>query len=296
MNLPRGNALLKETPLLLEDLKLKLANLQHHGFNGYVKADTGDTAYCAFLKEGIVKSVIEISGRNFSLISELLLYHRLRKASLNLSSFVLSPDLVDVLSNWFAFQEKYANYQVRKKEFRKLLSSLDSDKLTGVVEIQGNEKKDSVYFLLSQGHIVTDNFLDAYGQIITGPEKVSDIIEKLSSEGGIINSYGEKFELIDRKGKQMVEELSRYRELTATIESTALRLGGGNVVRVDETVLREWSRYGTVQKVEIIVGQSAPVSYKVTGKKGLGNRISFVSSIQKKLGVNKDELVLVRPT
>lgn len=296
MNLPRGNVLLKPTSLELEDLRMKLANLQHHGFNGYVRVDAGAGHFYLFMKEGITKSVVEFSGKSLLLISQLLLDHRLRQTTFALASYVLAPELVDVLSCAYAFQEKYpSNYQVRKKEFRKVLGTLDGDKTIGLVEILGGSEDDSTYLLLNQGRIVTDNFLEAYGQIVTGPEKVSDLIEAVSNQGGSVNIYGEKSEQIERKGKLTQEELSRYRELVVAVESGGLRLGGGNAVRVDEGLLREWSRYGAVQKIEVFVPGGAPEPIKVLGKKGLGNKLSIPPSIQKKMGVAKDEPVLVRP-
>lgn len=295
MILPRGNVLLKPTELELKDLRIKLENLKHYGFNGYMQVDIPGSTFYVFLREGILKSVIQVADKRTTLISELLLVHRLRKTLCRISSFVLSSELVDVLSHWYAFQEKYVNYQVLKKEFRKVLASFDSDKITGMIEIQIPEENSSVYFLLNQGHIVTDSFLDFHGQIVTGVEKVSELIKILSAQGGLISSYGEKHDLIDRKGKQMLEELERYKELVTTVESSFLPFGSSNAVKVDEDLLREWSPSGNIQKIEIFTNQGQMAVFKVASKKGLGNRISLASSLQKKLGLEKDEPVLVRP-
>lgn len=295
MNFPRGNVLLKPTALELEDLKIKLANLQHHGWNGYVKAEAGEYAYYIFLKEGLIKGVVQTAHGEALLISELLLYHRLRKLPITLASYVLSPELVDVLSRWYTFSEKYVNYQVRKQEFLNILKTLDAERMTGAIEIRGVVGKESTFFLLAGGRIVTDTLLDHYGQIVTGPAKVSEIIDKLGAEGGVIAGFGEKSDLIDRKAKEMGERLSQYKELFVSIESGLLPFGNQNTVRIDENIFRDWTRYGTISKIDIIIGQDQPVNCKVTGKRGLGNKIVIGPALSKKLGLLADEPVLVKP-
>lgn len=295
MNFPRGNVLLKPISLELEDLKVKLSNLQHHGFNGYVKAEAGDYAYYIFLKEGLIKGIVQSAAQEATLISELLLYHRLRKLPVTIASYVLSPELVDVLSFWYTFSEKYVNYQVRKQEFLKVLKSLDGERMTGAIEIRGVAGRDSSYFLLAGGHIVTDTLLDRYGQIVTGPAHVSEIIDKLGAEGGVIAGFGEKSELIDRKAKEMGERLSQYKELFVSIESSLLPFGNQNTVRIDENIFRDWTKYGTIQKVDLIVGQEQPVNCRVTGKRGLGSKIVMGPALAKKLGLLADEPLLVKP-
>lgn len=295
MNIPAGNVLLKPTLLAPEDLKQKLSNLQQHGFNGYVKVERkGGASYYVFLLEGLVRSVVEFSGKSSAILSEIMLYHRI-KSPCTIASYVMAPELIAVLAGSFAFQEKYLAYQVRKKEFRKVLGALDTDKTTGIVEIAGAAGEDPSYLILNQGRIVTDNFLDIYGRVVTGPEKVTELIEYLSDQGGVVNAFGESSDEIERRRKEAERDLGMYKELSVVIESAGLRIGGGNVVKVDDALLREWSSAGSVQKVEILVGEERSEQYKVSGKRGLGDKIAMVAAIQKKLGIGKDEPVLVRP-
>jgi hypothetical protein len=295
MNVPRGNVLLKPTILNPEDLKLKISNLQHNSFNGYVKVEkeTG-SHYYIFLLEGLIRSIVEFSGKTASFITDLIFYHRVQAPS-KVSSYVLAPELVSVLSGAHAFQEKYLSYQVRKKEFRKVLSTLDSERTTGMLEIVLSSPDDSLYLVFNQGRVVTDNFLDIYGQIVTGPAKVSELIESFSDQGGVVNIYGEKLEEIERRQKAVEEDLRLYRQMEVVIESGGLRLGGGNTVRVDESILKEWGSRGVVQKVEVYVDEAKFEVCKVSGKKGLGNKIAILPGVQKKLGIVKDDFVLVKP-
>ncbi len=294
MNIPRGSVLLKPTLLSSEDVQLKLSNLKNHGFNGYVKVAGNEKAYLIFMGEGIVSSVVEISGKDISLTSELFLHHYLKKESPTVASYVLAPETISVLSGIHAFQEKYLNTPIRKKEIRKLLGTLDGERITGMIEIVGKSADDAVFLLLKQGRVLTDNFLDAYGQIITGPEKVTELIESLSNQGGVINIFGETPDEIDRKKQEEEEKLTQYRELVVSVESGGI-LGGGNTVKVDETLLKEWSKIRPVQKLSLLTGSGTLESYKVSGKKGLGNKIVMTASIQKKLRVAKEEYLIVRP-
>jgi hypothetical protein len=294
MNIPRGNVLLKPTSLSGEDVKLKLTNLQNHGFNGYIKITVNERTSFVFMREGITSSVVEISGKNISLAAELLLHHYLRKETPIVASYVLAPETASVLSGSHAFQEKYLNSPIRKREFRKLLGNLDGERITGMIEIVGSSSEDAVFLLLNQGRIITDNFLDAYGQIITGPEKVNELIESLSVQGGVVNVFGEKPDEIEKKKQLKEETFAQYRELMISVESGGF-LGGGNTVKVDETLLKEWSKTRPIQKLALYVGSETPEIYKVSGKKGIGGKIVMSATIQKKIKAAKDAYILVSP-
>lgn len=295
MNLPRGNVLLKPTSLDLDDFKVNLANLQHHEFNGYVLAALSGADFYVFLRRGSIQSIVEFSRGTYGLISELFLNHRLRKAECSLASYVLAPDLVDVLSKAYSFQEVHRNYPVSKVELNKLLAAAENEKLTGLLEVQNPNNSDSIYLLFHEGKIATDNFLDIYGQILTGADKVFETLEFLSTHGGVINFYGETPNKISAKEKTMTDAFNQFKELTVSVDSSGFLFGGGNGVRIDEKLLHEWSPGGALQKVEVLLEQGASEVFKVSGKKGLGNKLSIPSGIQKKFGFMKEEPVLVKP-
>lgn len=295
MNLPRGNVLLKPTALELEELRIKLTNLQHHEFNGYMVANRAGSSFYVFLRQGKIESVVEFSNEAGVLISEILLYHRLCKSESSIASYVLAPDLVDILSKSYAFQEMHRNFPLSQKDLSKLLSSLETDKVTGMLELQDSSGGDSKYLLFREGVIATDGFQDFYGQILTAPAKISEVLESFSMQGGVISFFGETPKRIISKEKEMTETLSQYKELTVSVDSSGFLFGGSNLVRVDEALLREWSQTNAIQRVEIFFGAGVSEIFKVNTKKGFGNKISVSSAVQKKFGLSKDESVLVKP-
>lgn len=295
MNLPHGNVLLKPTALQYQDIQKKLENLRNHHFNGYVQVALSETSYRVFLCEGEIQSIVETREDIPALISELLFHYQIRNSSGFTSSYVLAANFVKILSCCYAFQEKFLNYQIHKKEFQQLLHLLDSEKITGMIEIHLAAASELIYLLLQQGEIATDVFLDSYGQILAGPDKISEIMSTLAEKGGVVNAYGESPEQIEKKKKMMQEELNQYRELSILAESARFLFLGGSGVHVEEEILREWSQDRLIQKVEILTQHDSSHLFKVMGKRGLGNKISMPVSIQKTLGVTKDEVVLVHP-
>lgn len=292
IKIPKGNVLLKETPLPYDDVAVMLENLHHHGFNGYVKVQKDGSQFLLFLREGILSTVIQITGEDASLSQEALLRHRIRQGESVVSSFIFSPEMVNVLASSFAFHEVYVHYQIRKREFRKVLGSLDNEKQTAVLELQTEEEP--FYLLLNQGRLVTDNFLDQYGQVVAGHDAVNALIEMIETKGSVLNACGERAEEIERKRRLAEEDLGRMKEVGVVVEPGGI-LKGGAVVKVDEAVVREWQRYRNVDRIEILLPSGRAEQSKIVAKRNIGAKLLVTPAMAKKLSIEKDDTVIIRP-
>lgn len=291
MKIPKGNLFLKETELVFDDITIMLENLKANGFSGYVKFDLEQAISYLFYREGIVSCAVEKSSNKYKMLHESMLDYKLRNTESRVSSYILSSEMVDILSSVYTYNEVYINYQVRKKEFKKVLEMLEQNRYTGVMEVQ--QVVEPVYLLLNKGIVVTDHFLEEYGDILCGTDTVSNIFETVSTSGGTINTYAEKADEIEQKKRFNKEELEKIKKLVVGVESGLLK--GGNVAKIDEVILKEWQRYGEVVQVEIQTISGIIEYVKVGMAKNKGMRILLPPGMLKKFKINRDEMVLVKP-
>lgn len=292
MEIPKGNIFLKDTKLGLEDVKIMLSNLQNCSFNGYIKFAIQQGDGYIFLREGLITNILEAGSKEIKMIHEKILDNKLRRRDVPVSSYILSSEMVYVLSSCFAFQELYRNSQLKKRDFKKFLGDLEANETTGIIQITA--KDSTAILLLSKGKVVMDNLLESYGDILCGPAVVSDYFEFISHYGGVIDVYGEKAEEIERRKRRMEDELARIRELVIGIEPGTL-LSRGNVVKVDESIYREWQRVGNIFKIVLETESGMVEIPKVSVKRNLGHKILFTPALIKKFKLSKDEVVLAKP-
>ena len=99
------------------------------------------------------------------------------------STYVLSPSLVTILSQVFA----YKPYSLSKKKISTSLKELEQDAQCGIMVI--TKSNNSFHILLDDGSPVTDNILDNYGSIICGVNRISELAKE-SSRGIKIKFFG----------------------------------------------------------------------------------------------------------
>lgn len=291
MKIPKGNSFLKETKLDFDDITIMLENLKANSFNGYIKFDSPSFISMLFCKEGMTSCIAEGIGDSYKMLHEPMLQYKLRYAKPVVSSYILSPEMIDVLAGIYAYQEVYLNYQIRKKEFRKFFDTLQQNKYTGILEVK--QLSEPLFLLLNKGTVVTDQFLEKYGEAVCGTESISQLFDAITTSGGIINTYAEKADEIERKRRACQEDLAKVKELIISVESSLLK--GGNVAKVDEVVFREWQRFGEVTQVEIQTASGIIEYVKIAAAKNKGMKIFVPPAMLKKFKINKDETVLVKP-
>lgn len=291
MKIPKGNLFLKETALEFDDVTIMVENLKANGFNGYVKFDLPQLSELLFLREGIATCVIELNSNNYTMIHESILNYKLRNTECKVSTYILSPEMIEILASLYAYKEVYVNYKINKKELRQILEILEQNKYTGIMEIQ--KTQEPTFILFSRGTVITDQFLERYGEIISGTESISQLFETITNQGSTINAYAEKADEIERKKRICQEYLAQVKELVVGVETGLLK--GGNAAKIDEVVFKEWQKSGEVTQVEIQT-ESGIIEYaKVTAVKNKGMKILLPPAMLKKIKINKDEMVLVKP-
>ena len=291
MKVPKGNPFLKETELDFDDITIMVENLKANSFNGYVKFDSQPFTSILFCKEGMITCIAEWSGNNYKMLHEAMLHYKLRNIKPAVSSYILSPEMIDVLGGVYAYQEIYLNYQIRKKEFRRFFETLRQNKYTGIMEIK--QLSEPIFLLLNKGTVVTDQFLERYGEAVCGTDSISQLFDTIDTGGGVINTYAEKVDEIERKRRTYQEDLAKVKELIIGVESSLLK--GGNAAKIDEIVFREWQRFGEVAQVEIQTASGIIEYAKITAAKNKGMKILVPQALLKKFKINKDETVLVKP-
>lgn len=292
MVLPKGNPLFEKVNLPFHDVNLLLTNLEQQGFTGYVKLDLYKFDAVVFYKQGKTERVAEIAGSNVKIHPKARIINRAKKKDMDTSVYIFSPQIIDVLSSLFAFQPLYLDYEVKEKELKKVMGTLEADQYSGVIEFITRDG--TSYILLDQGDLVIDSFASEYGQIISGTEAVSKFLDFVSSDGAIINIYAEKQEEIEAKKKQIEEEMEKIKELIIKEEKGFFK--AGDVFWVDEYIIQEWGiRNPKSLNLELETPEGVIHIVKCQPSKKLGGYISTVGGNMKKLKLKEGDVVNVKP-
>jgi hypothetical protein len=217
--------------------------------------------------------------------------NRVKNKEAAVSTYVLSSQIVQVLSCIFAFEGMYENYQVKKKDFKKVLSSLESENITGIVHLTMRDS--SRFILMEKGKIVTDSFAQEYGQIVCGLDAVNKLLDQVLNEGATINVFAAKSDEIEEKKRIVQEEAEMEKQLIVRPEGGMFK---ADTVKVDEHLVREWGfKPGSTFDVEIETPDGRSFSMKCQAGRRVGGYINLPVAIMKKLKVRDGDLVNVRP-
>ncbi len=292
MILPKGNTLFEKVTLSYPDINILLNNLAQQGFTGYVKLAYYKKDGIIFYSHGKDIRSIEMNESNIDVFKRSRVLSLARKSDVDTSVYILSPRISQVLSSIFAFQPLYLDYEVKEKELKKVMSTLQADAYTGIIEFVTRDGKS--YILLDQGEIVVDSFAPEYGQIISGINAVSKFLDFVSSDGATINIFAEKQEEINSKIKLIEEEMEKIKELVLKVEKGLFK--ANDVFWVDEYIIQEWGiRNPKSLKLELVTSDGVVHIVKGQAGRRLGGNISTVASNMKKLKLKEGDAVSVRP-
>lgn len=297
MILPRGNPLIEKITLPYSDINIMIQNLETQGFTGYVLLEIFKTEGVIFFSHGESIRALEIEESEskeakIKVLKNARLINKVKNKEIPVSSYVLSAQIVSVLSTLFAFESLYKEYEVKKKEFKKVLSALEADNITGILEVI--TKQVSHVLLIDHGKIVTDSFANEYGQILCGIDTVNDFLDIIFREGARINVFAEKADEIEFKKRTIQEEIEKERQLIAKTMGGVFK--AADTVKVEEHLVKEWGLKptGTFQ-VEAETPDGKIYALKCSGGKNLGVNISIAPALMKKMNVKDGDLVNVRP-
>lgn len=294
MQIPKGNPLIEETPLSFADISTMLTNLEQDAFTGYVRLDLTGSQGLVFFSHGTMLRALELDPAGGNTQVHLLprLLNRIKGQDVPTSTYVLSTQIAGVLSNAFAFQPLYRDYEVRRKELKKVLNNLEAGEYSGILKMATRDG--AQYLLMDRGELVTDRFIREYGQILCGTSAVSRLLDQVHKNGAAINVYAEKFAEIEVRRRHAEEELDKIKQLIARQDSGFFR--AGDVVKVDEYIVREW---GLDPKATFNIEVEAPdgslYEYKCQSARKMGGYAGLAPAMIKRMGIKEGDLLTIRP-
>ncbi|MCE1248074.1 MAG: hypothetical protein LWY06_15645 [Firmicutes bacterium] len=293
MVLPKGNPLIEKTVLPFADVNIHINNLEQQSFTGFVKLELYKVDGIIFFTHGNIVRSVEMDETNSKVQPLARLLNRIKRKDVSLSTYVLSPRIVGVMSLLFSFQPLYLDYEVKAKELKKVMSTLEADSYTGIIEVVSRDG--TAYLLIDKGELVIDSFAREYGQIICGADAVSKYLNFVSKEGATINIFAEKHEEIESKRKLIEEELEKIKQLIVKEEKGFFKQG--DIFWLDEYIVQEWG-VRNIKNLQLELETPDGVVHVVKGAtaKKLGGYISATSASLKKIKLKEGDLVSIKPT
>jgi len=274
------------------DINIMLTNLEQQGFTGYVKLELYKLDGILFFSHGAMVRSVEVDEAGVHPYPQSRVLNRVKRKEVPVSTYILSSQVVGVLSSLFAFQPLYLDYQVGKKELKKVLNNLEAENYTGILEVVCREG--TVYILIDRGKLITDNFTKEYGQILCGSEAMSSFLDAVYKSGAVINVYAEKAQDIDSKRRALEEEMEKIKQLIVKVETGLFK--GADIAKVDEYITREWGiKPGVTFSVEVEAPDGTLYEVKCTSAKKVGGYINLPGSSMKKIKLKSGDLVSIRP-
>lgn len=292
MVIPKGNKLIEKISLPFPDVNVMIQNLELQNFTGYVKMELPRFEGVIYFDRGTIIRTMEIENSNARIQPLPKILNKSKKEEIVTSSYVMSSQLIQVLSYCFAFQPLYLDYEVRQKELKKVMSTLETDVYTGIMEVVSRDG--TSYLIVDKGELVMDYFAQEYGQVIAGAESVSRFLDFVSNDGAIINIFAEKQEEIDFKQRSIEEDLEKIKELIIKEEKGFFK--SPEAFWIDEYILQEWGiRNAKSIDLELETPDGVVAVIKAQPAKKQGTYISTQLKNIKKLNLNEGDMVSIKP-
>lgn len=293
--LPRGAPLVDNMVLNVADVELMLENLREDEFTGIVQLKLGSVFGFFVMREGTTLRALESTSRG-ELLARLpaRLYALLaQRATSEVSSFVLAPSMVSVLSAAFGYGTPIADKRVERKQISRVLDDLKRDNQTGFIRLTGPDGV--VFLLISDGTIITERFADKYGDITCSADQVSAILDHVYENGSRVLVRSESTAALDSKTDEVEEDLARIRQLQLKKASALFR--SSEEVKLSEEIFREWGLDPKKPlEVELETSDGRMFTYRCkSGSSRLGVRVEVHSNMLKEMNASEADLVNVRP-
>jgi len=295
LNLPIGNALFERRNLNIVDINILVDNLINNKFSGYIafwennQKMKGGFFFC----DGTIKNAIELDENgNIKLIKNPRLLNKIKIRNYYTSVYILSARISEILASSYIYDYIYRDFDIKKKDFKKILSSIELDSLSGfaVIDHRGN----SYELVFSHGKIVADSFASEYGRIICQSDKIEAFIGDVMNNGARLNFFGEKDENIDEKDALARQKLESEKELKVK------KMGGfikaADSVKVDELCFKDWGIKPSVTiSVDIETSDGNVHNIKCTSGKNMIGTVMLPDVLIKKYGVPEGETIYIKP-
>ncbi|HPZ10008.1 MAG TPA: hypothetical protein PL110_18095 [Candidatus Eremiobacteraeota bacterium] len=291
MEVPSGNPLIENVELTYNDIEIMHRNLQEGSFTGYIKLSGSNGDGFIFMLHGGMIYALEYVNEVYQATPEWRLKNRAKNELLKTSTYILSPSLVSILSQIFA----YDSISLTKKKLTTVLKELEQDGYCGIIQVIKSDI--SYYILLDQGKPITDSILENYGNIICGNRSLDALINEESKGKVKLKFLGQRQGEIDLKKKQVERDLSKIKNLIVIVEKGIFI---GDALKVDNILMDDWYQLEEPGKKinDIIIENDKGnlIACKVQAKKNIGaNKIYVPGRLLKKLETNENESLIVIP-
>jgi hypothetical protein len=226
------------------DLRTMVDNLCADGFSGYVKFELapGKQAY-VFVSNGDQVRAFEVTGPKVDVKvnkPDRLINMAGSGSRVAASSFILSSRLANILGHSFAFKPLYRDYQVRKKELKKVLDNLEHDSQSGFLQFDLPEGRAVV--VLDRGEPVHDQFISQYGEVLCGKEVITNLFGYVHSQGATVHVFAEKAPELEARSRQINEDLEKMLQLT--VKPVGGMFASKDTLKLDLEWARGWGYNG----------------------------------------------------
>lgn len=280
------------------DLRTMVDNLCADGFSGYVKFDLspGKQAY-VFVANGDQIRAFELSeGRGDVKVAKpdrLINTAGAGGGRVAAASYVLSNRLSKVLSFSFAYKSLYRDYQVRKKELKKVLDNLEHDSHSGFIQFDLPDGRAVV--VLDKGEPVHDQLISQYGEVLCGRDVITSLFGHVHSNGATVHVFAEKSHELDGRGRKADEELEKM--INLTVKPVGGFLASKDTVKLDLEYARSWG-YNGKNTFQLAIEDQEGRLLGVYKAQGASKRQMFLEIPQKiitELGLSDSQEVTVYP-
>ena len=246
MNLPKGNKLFDKQQLSVDDIKKLTDNLISNKFSGYIELELKSYNWKAivFYLAGAEKAIFEFDmttnkHKLIKAVPKLLAKVRdgFSNPTLVSSVYILSEKLVEVLYNFYYFNNKTTNRQYfNKKDFDKLLNEARDNSMYCLWDVDARGQKNLL--VMAQGEFVSDPYADYFGDILTSPEKVDEFVNFVHAKGGYITMAGLSMEEKIKRD----DDIQRFIKLEKDLVVKVVKRG--DMIEVDYNTLASWVQLG----------------------------------------------------
>ena len=250
MNLPKGNKLFDKQQLSVDDIKKLTDNLISNKFSGYIELELKSYNWKAivFYLAGAEKAIFEFDmttnkHKLIKAVPKLLAKVRdgFSNPTLVSSVYILSEKLVEVLYNFYYFNNKTTNRQYfNKKDFDKLLDEARDNSMYCLWDVDARGQKNLL--VMAQGEFVSDPYADYFGDILTSPEKVDEFVNFVHAKGGYITMAGMSMEEKIKRDDDIQRFIKLEKELTVKVVKK------GDMIEVDWGTIVSWAQLGALEK------------------------------------------------
>ena len=279
------------------DLRTMVDNLCADGFSGYIKFElsAGRFAYVFVAHGDQVRAFEMLDSRSDIKVAkpERLMNMAGNTGRVQAWSYILSARLAMVLGNSFAFKPLYRDYQVKKKELKKVLDNMTHDSHSGFLQFDLADGRAVV--VLDKGEPIHDQFISQYGEVLCGRDVITNLFDYVYSQGAVVHVFAEKSHELEVRSRRANDDLDKMIQLT--VKPVGGMFTSKDTVNLDLEYARGWGYNGKSAfqvAIEDMDGRHLGV-FKAKGVSKKNLMLEIPQKIISELGLSESQEVTVYP-